>query len=103
MRPERAQALLASLAAEPHLERTNELEVARAEVEDLLHAGPRIEECEEERVIAATIGVARSGASRRARSSPASRYSTTRARNRLKGTARNALAELEVLGMVAAA
>src|SRR5437867_4828221 len=53
LRPERTESLLAPLAAEPHLERPRELEVARSHVEDLLYARPRVEHGEQQRVIPA--------------------------------------------------
>ena len=77
--PERTEALLAAFAAEPHLERANELEVDGPQVEDLLHARAGVEEREQERVIAAAIRAsAVGGVEKRRAISSASRYSTMR-------------------------
>jgi len=57
LRPKGAGALLASLAAQTDLEWSYQLKVARPHVENLLHAGTRVEECEEKTSIPTTVRV----------------------------------------------
>jgi hypothetical protein len=56
LRPERTHALLGTLAAEQDIEWPLELEVARSHVEELLHAGPGVEEHKDERVVTTAVG-----------------------------------------------
>jgi hypothetical protein len=54
--PKRTDTLLATLAVENNLQRTNELKVSWPEVHDLLDPCAGVEHCEQQRVIAATVG-----------------------------------------------
>ena len=52
---QRAPALLAAFAVQQGLPRWFQLQVAGAQVEDLLHAGTGVVQCQQQRVVAATV------------------------------------------------
>jgi hypothetical protein len=99
LRPKWTQALLAALAAESDLKGTHELEVARPQVEDLLHAGPRVEEREEECVIAAAVGSCAVGSVEEGPDLAGFEILDEARARPLEGHGEDALAELEVLRM----
>jgi len=57
LRPQRAKALLPALSEEAHLEGAEELEIAGADVEHLLHASSGVEHRDEKGVVAAAVAL----------------------------------------------
>ena len=100
LRPEGTHALLAALAAEPGLEGAHELEVARPQVEDLLYAGARVEEREEERMISTAVGRRAGGSIEEGTDLVAFEILDEARACAFEGHGEDALTHLDVLGMI---